>query len=367
MEQEKRFRLSPEKSASIYEKIERHYFKNTDPSNNPEAIVLGGQPGSGKSALLEKSKTEFDGANVVTINGDELRYFHPQYREIQKFDERRFAEHTDPQTRPWTKQLFDRTIETRRNVVFEGTMREAGPITATMRELREHGYKVTARVIAVNERESIAGVFRRYEEQKAAKGFGRWTNLNAHDEAYKGMPETISYIEKHKLADRVEVYSRTGQLLYSNQIQENEWEHPPGVRSAIETERSKALEQIDRQSLQEQWKDIVGMMSARNASDLEIQNAIATAHRFGIEPYTQPEIGKVYRGNIIHLDQDHVIQSTHEGLIRHERLVLSGDEIKKGGNFEVRYPYARVAIVKSPSLENSMQKGKVLEPKDFCK
>ncbi|MBD4092889.1 hypothetical protein GUH73_09490, partial [Xanthomonas citri pv. citri] len=76
---------------------------------------------------------------------------------------------------PWTKQLFDRTIETRRNVVFEGTMREAGPITETMRRLKEAGYYVVARVIAANERDSMAGIHRRYEEQKAAKGFGRWS------------------------------------------------------------------------------------------------------------------------------------------------------------------------------------------------
>ncbi|MEX3605782.1 MAG: zeta toxin family protein [Burkholderia sp.] len=54
-----RFQLSPRKHATIYEKIERHHFKNTAPADHPQAIILGGQPGAGKSGLLEASKQGF--------------------------------------------------------------------------------------------------------------------------------------------------------------------------------------------------------------------------------------------------------------------------------------------------------------------
>ncbi|MBD4245803.1 hypothetical protein GUH33_07935, partial [Xanthomonas citri pv. citri] len=88
--------MSTRKHTAAYEKIERHHFKDTAPADQPQAIILGGQPGAGKSGLLEASKQGFADRNVVTINGDELRYYHPQYRDIQKADERRFAELTDP-------------------------------------------------------------------------------------------------------------------------------------------------------------------------------------------------------------------------------------------------------------------------------
>ncbi len=51
-----RFQLSPRKHATIYEKIERHQFKDTAPTDQPQAIILGGQPGAGKSGLLEAGR-----------------------------------------------------------------------------------------------------------------------------------------------------------------------------------------------------------------------------------------------------------------------------------------------------------------------
>ncbi|WP_423739630.1 zeta toxin family protein [Cupriavidus basilensis] len=57
---------------------------------------------------------------MVMIDGDELRYYHPQYQQIQSSDERHFAELTDPYARPWTKQPFDRTIDTRRTWYSKG-------------------------------------------------------------------------------------------------------------------------------------------------------------------------------------------------------------------------------------------------------
>jgi hypothetical protein len=64
------------------------------------------------------------------------------------------------------------------------------------------------------------GIFRRYEEQKAAKGYGRWSELSSHDAGYEGMPKTVEYIEKHGLVDRLEVFSRSGDLLYTNDFRE---------------------------------------------------------------------------------------------------------------------------------------------------
>lgn len=103
---DRQFLLTAAKHAAIYRKIEAHHFSGTTPQDSPKVIILGGQPGAGKSGLLEASKQDFPGCNVVSINGDELRYYHPQYREIQKADERHFAELTDPHARQWTKQLF---------------------------------------------------------------------------------------------------------------------------------------------------------------------------------------------------------------------------------------------------------------------
>lgn len=392
-----RFQLSPRKHATLYEKIERHHFKDTAPAEQPQAIILGGQPGAGKSGLLEASKQGFADRNVVTINGDELRYYHPQYLAIQKADERRFAELTDPHARPWTKQLFDRTIETRRNVVFEGTMREAGPITETMRRLKAAGYYVVARVIAANERDSMAGIHRRYEEQKAAKGFGRWSNVQAHNDAYKGMPTTLEYIEHHKLADRVQVYDRKGNVLYDNELQGNEWKQQPAARTTVEAERNRPPTPEERRQHESEWTTILAMMVARRADEREIERVQEVARQYGglrhpeLKPaeyerqdygrrpaderpeLRAPETGKTYQGPIVSADEKHVVQSVREHgrelHIQHERLALNSTRnelLNAGAKVEIRYPYDRVGIVKewgSKELQGPASKG--LEPKDF--
>ncbi len=123
----------------IYEAIEKEVLGDSTAVDHPRVVITGGQPGSGKSSLLERSKADFADGNVVVINGDELRSFHPRVIEILRLDERRFAELTDPDVRAWTKKLFDRAIQLKRNIIFESTMREAAPILQTMTRLRKQG------------------------------------------------------------------------------------------------------------------------------------------------------------------------------------------------------------------------------------
>ncbi len=114
-----RFQLDPRAHAAIYETIEWDHFNDSRPVDNPRAIILGGQTGAGKSGLLEASKREFTDGNVVSINGDDLRHYHPRLEEILRAGERRVAELTDADVGPWTEKLFTRAIETRGNIVCE--------------------------------------------------------------------------------------------------------------------------------------------------------------------------------------------------------------------------------------------------------
>lgn len=180
------FKLSEADHDRYYRDIEADLLAPRRPVSHPRVVITGGQPGSGKSKLLEQSRKDFPDGNVVVINGDDLRAYHPKAEEIFNLDYKRFAERTDPDGREWTRKLFDRAIETWRNIVFESTMREAGPIAKTMERLRTEGYHLTAKVVATHERMSTTGIFRRYEEQKAEKGYGCWSELTSHDAGYEG-------------------------------------------------------------------------------------------------------------------------------------------------------------------------------------
>jgi len=270
------FKLDERRHQEIYKRIERESFGETKPVEHPRVIITGGQPGSGKSKLLEQAREQFADGNVVLINGDDLRNFHPRTEEILKQDDKRFAERTDPDSREWTRKLFARAIETRRNIVFESTMREAGPISKTMERLRSEGYHLTAKVVATPERMSTTGIFRRYEEQKAEKGYGRWSELSSHDAGYEGMPRTVEHIEKHGLVDRLEVYNRAGDLLYDNEFKGDRWDKAPGAAQVIEQERQREPSHRERAEFQSDWRRIYDLMEQRKAPVKELELARST-------------------------------------------------------------------------------------------
>lgn len=138
-------------------------------------------------------------------------------------------------------------------------------------KLKSSGYQITARIIAASEHDSVAGIFRRYEEQKAAKGFGRWSNIKAHNEAYVGVPVTVGLIEDHCFADRVEVYNRRGVLLYANILEQGGWSQKPQGAAVIQAERNRCPTVDEVRQRESEWSTVLTMMSARRAAELDIQ------------------------------------------------------------------------------------------------
>lgn len=368
MSVDERFALSLKDHEAIYRQIEHATFFNTSPVERPRGIVLGGQPGTGKSTLLERSKEEFEDGNVVVINGDEYRYYHPGVAQIVKEDPMRLAELTDPDVRDWTKRAFDTGIQGRYNLVFEGTMREQTPLAKTLSTMLGAGYEITARVVAAHSGVSMTGIMLRYEEQLAATGIGRWANLAAHDAAYHGMPVTIQSIEQQRLAHHIEVLDRSGHMLYQNHLRDGAWQSTPNVRQVIEAERSRVLSAPEVSNLDAAWSRIFERMHARLAPFEEIRQAYEIGDaiskeigaqrtsrelRDGIE-YRQAAAGTTYQGRIIAADQTKILQVVQEQgrnvVIEHDRRKLTGSDkaMTYGADVQIRY-VNQTGIVSNPN------------------
>jgi KaiC/GvpD/RAD55 family RecA-like ATPase len=63
-------------------------FEDLSASQAPELIMVGGQPGAGKTAATVQAVRDLKrhGGGVAYINGDELRPFHPQYAALVAAD-----------------------------------------------------------------------------------------------------------------------------------------------------------------------------------------------------------------------------------------------------------------------------------------
>lgn len=264
------YRLSETEHQAIFERdIKPDLFANAKSVDAPVAVIFGGQPGAGKSAAIDAAKDELaQRGGAVEIVGDDLRSYHPKYNALMRQNDKTAAFYTDRDSGRWVEKAIEEAKARRVNIVIEGTMRDGNKVAATMEALRAAGYAVDARALAVNPRLSEQGILQRYELQKATRGFGRMTTPEAHQAAYDGMLGTLERIEGDKLADRVTIFRRRGEAIYSNELREGQWTHAPRARETVEAERARPMSLEERRAYLEGYDRLAAMATrpGRNAT-----------------------------------------------------------------------------------------------------
>jgi hypothetical protein len=270
-----RYRLSEDEHQAIFDRrIKPEIFATAKTVDRPVAVIFGGQPGSGKSAAVDAAVQSLAGrGGAVQVIGDDLRPYHPAYASLMQRDDKTAAFYTDRDSGRWVEKSIAYAKEHRLNLVIEGTMRSPAVVADTMKGLRQAGYEIDARALAVNELLSWQGVMQRYEAQKQDRGAGRMTAPHSHRDAYNGMPDTLERIERERLADRVTVYRRGGQAIYSNELRNGQWKQEPQARQVLEAERARPLTLPERQAYAEGFERLAEQMAkpGRNASADEIR------------------------------------------------------------------------------------------------
>ena len=255
--------------------IKPDLFAGAKPTSQPVAVIFGGQPGAGKSAAVDAAMRELEPrGGAVQIIGDDLRGYHPQYDRLMNRDDKTAAFYTDRDTGLWVEKAIAEAKRQRVNIVIEGTMRDGNKVAETMKSLRTAGYEIEARALAVNERLSQQGIIQRYENQKADRGTGRMTTPQAHQAAYDGMPATVERIERDKLADRVTLFRRGAEAIYTNELNGGEWVKEPQARAALEAERSRPMTLQERRSYAKGFDKLAELLARpeRQASAEEVKN-----------------------------------------------------------------------------------------------
>ena len=127
--------INVEPSEKRLQRIWNNSIKNgeiTPAKGKAIGIVLGGQPGSGKSVLTDSIKNQTP--NVVCINGDEYRSWHPKFSQIQEKYGKDSSKITAKFAGKVTEYLINRAIKEKYNVVIEGTFRTAETPLKTLKE-----------------------------------------------------------------------------------------------------------------------------------------------------------------------------------------------------------------------------------------
>lgn len=273
--------LPEEQNQYIFEqRIRNTILPFSTSSTNPRAIFLGGQSGSGKSGLTKYLlSSEFSTSErAIVINSDALREFHPNFADLQVSSPQQASFLVNPDTIIWQQKLISIAIKTHRNLILDGTLGgNPAPIQATMQMLREAGYDIQISILAIPARLSRFGIYKRYEDQIALKGSGRWVGIETHDRQYKEIPKTLALLESDECIDRIQIYTRpTGPLapalLYNNVVEDAHWQRPPAVVDALTEGRNLTWTPEEENAFSAAVETVGGQMRRRGVSEEDIAN-----------------------------------------------------------------------------------------------
>lgn len=274
----------------IYRNQIYEYFKPFLKSSlNPLAIILGGQPGSGKSLLTQYIENKYIENSFCVIDGDFIRTFHPQWTYFLSHCESLAPDLTQNDSNKWVNRLLDDAVRHRADILIEGTMRNPHVPLNTARFFKAHRYRVEAHVLAVPKSLSTLGIYERYEAQKSTQKYGRLSPISVHDEAYSSIPISIKLLEENRFLDSIFVYGRRKfytedneihekfLVVYKNHFRDNQWLHSPIGHLRLEHERHRAWTPEEKALLVRAWTTILTFAYERPDST---KTYIANIHRY---------------------------------------------------------------------------------------
>lgn len=224
--------LDDQVHARVYDQVIRPVlFEDVAPSASPRAVIVGGQPGAGKSATLITAARELNsgGTGVAFLNGDDLRPFHPHYQALIKADQSTAADRTGADVGLWIERGIREAAAGRFSAVIETTMRQPLVVVRTAQEFHQAGHQVELRVLVVHPELSRLAIFERFAKALATPGaVPRFTLASYHEDSYARAPETLRVAAPH--VDKVSLVDRSGALLQAVP--------PASAADALEKERA---------------------------------------------------------------------------------------------------------------------------------
>lgn len=181
--------------------------------DRPQAYLLGGQSGAGKTTLHKIIRHAHRG-NIMSINGDDYRKFHPRFLELQH----QYGDDAVNYTAPWagrmTEALIDSLSRIGYNLIIEGTLRTAEVPLKTAALLRERGYEVSLALMAVKPEISLVSCQLRYEEMRQAGTTPRATDPAHHNKIIDQIVSNLAVLEESGAFQSISLYDRAQTRLY---------------------------------------------------------------------------------------------------------------------------------------------------------
>ena len=118
---------------------------------------MGGQPGAGKGGLARAAEKEPVG-DVVKIDPDELRNYHPSVKEFQSTNPYTWSGRTHADASQRADELRNAAVAGKKNIIFDTTLSNGQWTSELIKDLQAKGYDVQVRAMAAHKLESEHGV-----------------------------------------------------------------------------------------------------------------------------------------------------------------------------------------------------------------
>lgn len=232
-------------------------------SKHPTAVIVGGQPGAGKSYVLAQVRAHLASTVGIaaTIAGDEVREYHPYWRSHARIDPQA-AQRTQADAGAWFARLTTDGIEKKANLIFETSMRQPDAVLKLAERLRGSGYEVGAVVLAVDKDLSRQATLTRYDVARSVGDVPRFVPAALHDGAYDRLRDTVSRLESERAVDRIQLITRDGRQLYSNLLEQGQWARSPKGLASLDDFRERSLPARELADNALRWQTLVQRLAA---------------------------------------------------------------------------------------------------------
>lgn len=153
--------------SKVYDVFQKVWLSITNnfyliPQDLPIGYVLGGQPGAGKSVLIQGLVKEHNG-NILVINADEFRQYHPDFDSIQSKYGKEAVKYTAEFAAQLAELMIFHTLAAKYHCIVEGTFRTSETPLNTLRQMREQGYQTAVCIQVAPAEISWQSTLQRYD------------------------------------------------------------------------------------------------------------------------------------------------------------------------------------------------------------
>lgn len=213
--------------------------------DSPIAFILGGQPASGKSKLANSILAKYPDKNFLFVNGDVYREFHPDYDSLIK-NPHTYSENTQIFSNLFTEELIKEAIQNKYNIIVEGTMRNPQVPLDTANLFRQNGFRVEAYAIAAPALFTEMGLYIRYQEEINIQGWGRLAEITSHNNAVKGILQSLDTLYTQKSVDSIHLYTyQASELILTYTLKDNGWDNSVQPSSIVKESRQNQLKHLN--------------------------------------------------------------------------------------------------------------------------